>query len=528
MKYKILFVPIDDRPCTYKMPVRMGKIAQAEVIAPPTNILGCFKRQGDSDRILDWLKNIEGKFDGAIISTDMIIYGGLVSSRIHKISKDTAKTRLREFLEILDKKREQFGTIYLFSSLLRVMPTVTDDALIPKLERIVSFSCESYHAQKGDKNSQKNLEKIKQDIPEKMLEDYLKTRNRNFSINKSLVEEAGKGFFDYLLIGIDDSKTTGLNILEKEELENAVDSYRLKDNVSIATGTDEMAALLISRLLAERTGIHPTMHPIYSNTEGKDKVGRYEDRSFEKIIKLHTKIAGGYCCNTRKEADILLYIHNPAGNQKEAASQKFDILGRKNLLNFIHSINKSIDKGRNTALADVFYANGSDNLLMGKLVENVNVFDLLGFAGWNTAGNTLGTTISYAIINYIARKNSQEENERQEILSAHAALMLERLIDDWLYQSEIRQQISLQAMMKRVSVFNLGDMFEYFQTITNDKLNSRSISLLQNLKGLPLRFSVEEDGLRFTPPNKVYVSLPWQRLFEVSVDFDESEKMVRL
>lgn len=529
MKHRILFIPMDDRPCTFKMPVRMANIVQAEFVTPDVELLGSFKMPGNSDKLLEWLKNLEGEFDGAIISTDMILYGGLVASRIHKISKDTVKSRLREFMEIIDSKRKSLGKVFLFSSLLRVMPTITDESLIPLMDSIVSFSCESYHAKKGNENAEKNLNNLRESIPEKLLEEYLKTRERNFCINKTLIEEAAKDFFDFLLIGIDDSKTTGLNILEKEMLEESIDSFSIKEKAIIATGTDEMAVLLLARLLTEKTGLHPTIHTIFSNSEGKDMVGRYEDRSYENIAKLHSKIAGGDCCESRKDADILLYIHNPSGDQKEAASQKLDIMGKKNVMNFIYSINKSIEKGRMTALADVFYANGADSIMVSKLIENINIFSLASFAAWNTSGNTLGTSIAHAIIFFIAEKTITLPEDKKEALSAHVLLLMERFIDDWLYQAEIRQQISLQALLKRISVFNLGEKSDYFQVLTNDKLSSRAMDFLSSLRGEVIRFTNDEDKFVFIPPNRVHISLPWKRLFEISIDFDNNrEKVIML
>jgi len=519
MKKRVLFIPLDNRPCTYKMPIRMGRVANLELVSPPEELLGKFHRPGDSEKIIKWINEVQGAFQGTIISTDMPIYGGLVASRKMIVNEETAGTRLEKLLNTLGQSKEKLGKIYLFSSLLRNAPTYMDESFIPLIEKIIMFSVESYHAIKGDERAKKEIEKLKKGIPSRMLNEYLSVRRRNFSINESLIKKAGEDIFDFLLIGVDDSKTVGLNIHEKEKLQELIESENAGEKVIISTGTDEATSLLLSRLLTDMTGINPQVHPIYSNPGGKKITGRYEDRSFEDIIKLQVHTAGGIFAESAGDADIHLYVHTPSGRQKEAGGQTLHLGGRGNLMDFTYSIDMSLKSGVPVTIADVFYANGADNIFVRALVENINILALSGFAGWNTAGNSLGTAISHGIVKTIADKTITDPKERESSLRAHILLLLERFVDDWLYQSNIRPKMCTEALWKRVSIYHLDEQMEYFEKKIQERLGESAVRFMESIRGREIGKISPEKTLYFSPLYIPSIDLPWGRLFEVSVCF---------
>lgn len=519
MKKRVLFIPLDNRPCTYKMPVRMGRVANLEFITPPEKLLGRFHKPGESEEIIKWIREIEGDFQGAIISTDMPVYEGLVASRKMIVNEETARTRLDKLLHAIKLKKEKLGKIYLFSSLLRNAPTYMDESFIPLIEKVIMFSVESYHAGKGDDRAKRVIEKLKKGLPSKMLDEYLSVRRRNFSINKILIEKAKDEIFDFLLIGIDDSKTVGLNIQEKEKLQEIIESENLNDKVIISTGTDEATSLLLSRLLCDMTGINPRIHPVYSNPEGKKITGRYEDRSFEDVTKLQIRTAGGIFAPSDEDADIHLYIHTPSGRQKEARGQTLHFGGRKNLMDFVCSIDRSLKSGIPVTIADVFYANGADNIFVRALVDNINILSLSGFAGWNTAGNSLGTAIAHGIVRTIAEKTIVGGKERESSLKSHALLLLERFVDDWLYQSNIRPGMCTEALWKRVSIYHLDEQTEYFEKKIQERLSESAVKFMESIRGSEIGRINSEKVIYFSPLDTLAIRLPWGRLFEVYLGF---------
>lgn len=520
MNNRILFIPLDDRPCTLALPVRTAKMADIRMLTPPREVLGKFHQHGNCDQLIQWLENIPGNFDGAIISVDMALYGGLVASRKMADSTEILEKRLEKFMEALKKKKKNLGQVYLFATILRVAPTYTDESRVPIIQKIVTYSGESYHAARGNATSKKALEKIRKDIPAGILEEYLAVRNRNFTILKQLVNKTGEGIFDLLHLGIDDSKTVGLNVLEREELEKIIKENNWEDKVTLAPGADEAALLLLSRLICRQNNLFPRVQAVYSDERSKNLTGRYEDRSFEEIVRLQTAVAGGIPVGLQSKADIMLFVHTPDGSQKEASTQKLQLIKKKPPADFISLIKDSINNGEKAALADVHYANGADHALLESLMDEINIFQLSSFAAWNTAGNTLGTAIAQGIINLVSWKTAATDQEKEKLFQANSELIMERLIDDWLYQSGVRQDLSAEAFLRRVSIFHLDDQGEYFQQSAREKLETAADELMGRLTGREIGKLESGEVLTYTPPDHILISLPWDRLFEVSLDFE--------
>src|SRR5690625_7129093 len=59
-------------------------------------------------------------------------------------------------------------------------------------------------------------------------------------------------------------------------------------------------------------------------------------------------------------------------------------------LNFYKGENKLI------AIADIAYANGADPVMVPQLLQAFEPHELAGYAGWNTAGNTIGTVVAHS------------------------------------------------------------------------------------------------------------------------------------
>ncbi|MCE1248333.1 MAG: DUF4127 family protein [Firmicutes bacterium] len=521
MNYRFLFIPIDDRPCTFKMPVELAKIAGVEMVSPPAELLGKFMEPGKCEELIQWLSKVGGKFQGTIIATDMFVYGGLVASRKMLSDRDTVLGRLQKLIDVLKSGKNNFGKIFAFSSLMRVTPTYTDVGLIPLIEKVIGYSTESYHAKKGNAKSKELVEKIGEDIPAEVLSEYLASRERNFTVNKKLLEYAGQGVFDRLLIGLDDSKTVGLNILEREELEEIVNRTNLGNTVSIAPGTDESTSLLLAELLCALTGIHPTIHAVYSHPDGKKTVGRYEDRSFEELVDLHIKISGAAKTDIMKDADILLFVHNPAGSQKEASGQNLFMNIGHNYDPFALSIGRMVVNGRNVAVADVYYANGADNSLVDILLKKINVLKLFSYAAWNTAGNTVGTAVAQSVIRFVSKEINKGKEGTCSTLEAQINMLLERFTDDWIYQSDIRQQLSREALFKGVSMFGIGKKLPEFERSLRMRMENRFNTLMKSLEGKEVYDISTGCKHTFKPWKIKNISLPWGRLFETSFELEK-------
>ncbi|HBM81050.1 MAG TPA: hypothetical protein DD426_09480, partial [Clostridiaceae bacterium] len=75
---KILYLPLDERPCNYNFPQILASATEYEMIEPPRDILGNKKLPADTAKIRKWLLESVRDVSGAIISVDMLVYGGIV------------------------------------------------------------------------------------------------------------------------------------------------------------------------------------------------------------------------------------------------------------------------------------------------------------------------------------------------------------------------------------------------------------------------------------------------------------------
>ncbi|HMO23312.1 MAG TPA: DUF4127 family protein, partial [Candidatus Melainabacteria bacterium] len=139
-------------------------------------------------------------------------------------------------------------------------------------------------------------------------------------------------------------------------------------------------------------------------------------------------------------------------------------------------------------LCDVAYANGSDPILVEELLKRKDlVGKLVGYAGWNTTGNSVGSALALGI----ARMHSVRTNRRNQITDrAFQKSLFTRLADDWAYQSQIRSQLDAEASI--------------------DKL-AQLISPYLGRIGQSMGFE----------PGNLRVSFPWKRTFELEVCFED-------
>ena len=84
-------------------------------------------------------------------------------------------------------------------------------------------------------------------------------------------------------------------------------------------------------------------------------------------------------------------------------------------------------------IADVRFANGADNAFVKQVLTKPADKNFFGYAAWNTSANTLGSLICAAKVKFFAQEYNHE---------AFLKLQMTRLLDDWAYQANCRQNLS--------------------------------------------------------------------------------------
>ncbi len=416
-KTSILLIPADDRPVSYLLPLRTGAINKnVSLFIPPREFLGNLHRPANITKILDWLGETlaKNRIDYIICALDTIAYGGLIPSRRCEDERGTILLRLEEFRRIIEGYK---GKILAFSSIMRISDSNVNEEEKSYWDKygklIFNYSCLKHRGE--------DYSSIQALIPPDILDDYLKTRNRNFSINKIYLDWHEQGVFDFLAYTKDDTSEFGLNVGEAEFLEKSA---------FVHTGFDEVITLLLTRAISGQFNEKIRIFPVYSTPEGQNLVLRYEGGPLCRIIESHIRTCGAEAVHTGEEADIILLAHTPQKTQNDFALGEFPEGESKNSVNFC--VNTIKNSAKPVILADVKNANGSDSLLVRELLGEE--FDLYGYAGWNTASNSSGSALSMGITRYIAEKQGYFSGED------FTGLLFIRFLDDWGYQAIARQK----------------------------------------------------------------------------------------
>lgn len=112
---KIVFLPLDERPCNVAFPQKLFSSETMQILTPP--ILGDKKTPAAYDDIAGFLRSNCKDAHGLVISTDMLLYGGLVPSRLHTLSSEELAPRLA-LLQELRTTNPQL-VIYAFQCIMR-------------------------------------------------------------------------------------------------------------------------------------------------------------------------------------------------------------------------------------------------------------------------------------------------------------------------------------------------------------------------------------------------------------------------
>lgn len=293
-------------------------------------------------------------------------------------------------------------------------------------------------------------------IPSEILDDYIETRRRNFEINKIYLQWQKEGLFETLIFSKDDCAEYGFNVQEAQVLE--------KMGAYTKTGADEIPLSLLSRAIQGEIKICPK----FLEPESKNLISNYEDVSIEKSVLGQIELAG--CKITDEEnSDIILYINNFKNNQGEIVMK----VGTESFSKTFTIPNKPY------MIADVRFANGADNNFVKELFKNkINDENFYGFSAWNTSANSLGSLICGAKIKFFAKKYNEK---------AFKKLQITRFLDDWAYQANVRQQL------EKPNIEKTTELMKDFEKTLEKVLNTNIV---------------------------VNYKFPWERLFEVEVDFN--------
>lgn len=497
---KILYIPHDNRPIVVEQTIDIIERAGYKVVTPPKEILGSREDLGNPDRLWEWLdRNTKKDIVAAVISSDSMLYGSLISSRKHNYDKQLILERAELFRDF--RKKHKKLPIYVFGSIMRT----------PRSGNASGYEEPDYYRHYGanifrytaliDKletegltpRENKEIIFLQKLIPARALEDWKERREKNFEANEKLVDMAGEKIFDCLLLGRDDNAPFSQTHKEGRHLAKYGEKIT-KNKYQTIAGIDEVGLILLTRAINDRTKNKTSIFVSYNTGAGGETVPTYSDESIDKTIDAEFLALGANRVYDVNRADFILAVNtNPDGKTFEAISHFNNLTAREGTNYFADSVQNYLNSGVKVSVADIAFANGADNALMEQFKNKKILFKLQSYAGWNTATNSTGFALSTGIL---TRKMSDNDKNN---------LLFTRYIDDWAYQSNVRNTVAARL--------NWIDGDGYYNLLEDKKYDAADWceQLLTNF--------VKTNLPEVTLKNRMRVQFTWNRMFEAEINF---------
>ncbi len=496
---KIVLLPLDERPCNYQFPDKLFCHEELCIVKPEK--LGDKKTPASFDEIADFLRVECADADGLVISMDMLLYGGLVPSRLHHETKDTLLARIQLLRELREINKSL--VIYAFQVIMRC-PDYSSDDEEPSYYQTCGKEIHSLgvavHLSRLGMESDVSVREAMERVDSKYLDDYISRREINRFMNVETLQMARDGVIDGLVIPQDDSAKYGYAALDQKIIREKIAEYDMDDCVLMYPGADEVGLTLLSRMLNTLSHRKPKVYVKYASEMARTLIPLYEGCTLSTTVKSHILSAGCLATESYESADIVLCITAPSENMEEAVRQPSERLCycvERNIAEMMELIRYCTENHKIVSVADNAYANGADLGIIRVLNKNGLLMQLDGYAGWNTSANTIGTAIAEAVDAYLYGDTKQ-----------HKAFLAERYIEDAGYCAAVRKSVS----------DSLPQGMDYFDVRETDGVVAARVQkeLVEFAKD---RLSSAADRIRIER-----VSMPWRRMFEIDLEIQYDEE----
>jgi Protein of unknown function (DUF4127) len=486
MSGTLIGLPVDGRPVVRTQVQQLVALAGWELRCPEIAQLGHFRAPAHRGHLADWLRAQAPQADGWVLSIDMLVYGGLIPSRFIPDEGDALLSRLALLTEL--KQLKPAAPLTAFAATMRLSNNCHNEEektyWNPHGKDLWAWSFYSDRLDaSGDAEDQQRAEAAAARIPEAIRDDYLATRARNFRINLALLDFVQDGVIDRLVLPQDDTAAYGFNIAERRLLQTEVLLRGLQDRVLIYPGADEVMHTLSAWTVAKLRGDAPLLLRIRPTDPAhwQDLHPLYEDRALPDSLQAQMQAVGAL--EQEQGADALLLVHSQGSAQGDWA-MRVPLRERPGVQPALWKELGELPE-LPVAVADVAYANGGDPAFVTELAGHIPLPQLIGYAGWNTASNRLGSLLAQLVL---ARGSWHS--------AANRAVLALRLAEDLQWQAVLRQR--------------LRDALDEVRTEPAELAAAAEVLMLDVGNAW---LEAEGFGERI---QKAW--LPWQRSFEIGLD----------
>ena len=491
---KIVYLPLDERPCNYEFAARIAEDSGVKVIRPELHCLGKKKQPADFEAVKSFLVDNAPDADAYILSVDMLLYGGIVPSRLHSLTCDELGERLGVIKQI--KEINPKAKIYAFALIMRCPKYSSADEEPDYYEfcgREIFLSGQIKHKTDlgllSEEESEVALAEYV-DIVGDHITDFENRRllNREMLINTIAMLHRE---IDFLIIPQDDSAEFGYTSMDRELIKAAIKENGF-DDVAMYPGADEVGMTLLARAACDYVGYTPRIYCDFAHPSAPSITPLYEDRPLGKTLPFQIDSAGCVRSDSRSESDIILYLNYPSRLPVEVWEEKSAGYDERELDGFIGRMQRDVEEGRVVALADGAYCNGGDAELMQLIYSRMSPLSLSAYAGWNTSSNTLGTVICQAVFVSLFGDSAGQKK-----------FLAERIYEDVGYCGKVRKYVTENILPGMgYDYFNAGETSGAVADVVRSELEKYIGGVLPDIAR---EYSIDR------------CQMPWKRMFEVDL-----------
>lgn len=503
----ILVVPLDSRPPCTDYLVSLARMAGYQIILPPPELMDEYQKPANVVHMRKWLRQNVAMADAAIISVDMLIHGGLLASRKGTGSNGAAS----EVLNLLDTVHKNHPQVRLFAFSIIPRLLIPENPHTEKFRQpMIEWSMlqETTTLFDNPRDFEK-LQRLEAEVPFEIINRYRALYAANHQLNRNLVKLAQNGVLSGLFLGQDDSAIFGLGNLERQRLENEISRLpQMRKKIFVTRGTDEVALTLLGPAtdMANETKYKVFVH--YTETHTATAILPYMPRPLMQTVAEKLAISGAEPTSSIFEADFILVVH--AGNSQSREAQ---------LKTNADQIKSWMEQGRNVAVVDLATDWIEKQTLLPYLQRNETpLYQLLAYAGWNTASNSIGTVITQSIMSLSGRNTSEASVALSRDL-ARVEFISDRILDDWYYQKIFRHQLNESLEKQKIDPYNLKDAQKNVAKQINHHLfNAHLQYVRRQWQKAVIPLYAPGHGSYALYNGTLKTGLPWDRAFEIYVD----------
>lgn len=503
--YTIALLPLDSRPPCTQFVEQLAHIAGIRVLLPEPELLDKYKKPADKKALRSWLSTVSKEADAAIISTDMLIHGSLVASRLSTGTTEDTENVL-SLLKAIHQENPSVK-LYVFNIIPRLIIGDSPENAVYQKDMLAYSMLKDQVDTFGNIEDTKKLAALEEKIPAKIIKRYFSLYEQNAKLNQDLTNMTEQGILSGLIIGQDDSQPFGLPNINKTRLQHALlQKPALTDKVFITRGTDEVALTLLGHIVNQAADYQPRIFVTYSTPEAPQIIMPFMPGTVAKTVQEKISIAGGIQVDDPRQADFVLYVH--VGTAKNNAARKEAADKVKNL----------ISQGYKVALVDLTENfKSSETLLPLLITDNTNIARLIAYAGWNTTSNSIGTAVTQGSIFTRSVLSPNSTPELLGIYQHNLEFLTARFLDDLYYQKEFFPIINEQLARLRIDPNNLGAEYDE----TNQKIDELMFCkarwlFRKSLNNQPITVETGLGSKKLVITDlHVTTNLPWQRTFEI-------------